>query len=307
MRIWGVTDVLGAGRHGSIYSAHYRIRHSCRYRQWRGTLSHVQSCDSKPNDSEISQLGSRSSVSISSMASQSKSARCDGNQDRPLCSAVAPVRGAIDWNDSSRVPRPTSVLDGGRFGNETLGFQKLLQPASSSRVAAGADSDRYARIQRREFQILLLAETLSWVIPDANRCINANSPRTPLFGLCRQPNEYRRIIRLGQYRKIADEALRNFPGEFERMYGCGRPSIPSEQLLRALLLQVFHAVRSATRTLLKFSPSKFATAIALSRSVSQPQIWTVSLSPGIPRSGFERTEVADPSAHFDPTHTTVRL
>jgi hypothetical protein len=40
---------------------------------------------------------------------------------------------------------------------------------------------------------------------------------------------------------------------------------------------------------------------------SATQIWTVSLSPAIPRSGFERTEVADPSAHFDPTHTRVRL
>jgi hypothetical protein len=41
--------------------------------------------------------------------------------------------------------------------------------------------------------------------------------------------------------------------------------------------------------------------------IPQPQMWTVNLSPGIPRSGFERTEVADPSAHFDPTHTLVRL
>jgi hypothetical protein len=39
-------------------------------------------------------------------------------------------------------------------------------------------------------------------------------------------------------RTIVDEALRGLSGEFEALYSClGRPSIPPERLLRALLLQ----------------------------------------------------------------------
>jgi transposase len=46
-------------------------------------------------------------------------------------------------------------------------------------------------------------------------------------------------------RRMVDDALRELSGKFERMYSdVGRPSIPPEQLLRALLLQVFYTVRS---------------------------------------------------------------
>src|SRR5207253_4142752 len=46
-------------------------------------------------------------------------------------------------------------------------------------------------------------------------------------------------------RKMVDEALKELSPKFERMYSdVGRPSIPPEQLLRALLLQVFYTVRS---------------------------------------------------------------
>src|SRR5712692_9239342 len=46
-------------------------------------------------------------------------------------------------------------------------------------------------------------------------------------------------------RKMVDEALKELSPKFEGMYSdVGRPSIPPEQLLRALLLQVFYTVRS---------------------------------------------------------------
>jgi transposase len=46
-------------------------------------------------------------------------------------------------------------------------------------------------------------------------------------------------------RDMTDEALRGLSGEFARLYSpLGRPSIPPEKLLRALLLQVFFSVRS---------------------------------------------------------------
>ena len=45
--------------------------------------------------------------------------------------------------------------------------------------------------------------------------------------------------------RIADAALAALSGEFRRLYAAnGRPSIPPERLLRALLLQAFYSVRS---------------------------------------------------------------
>src|SRR5258708_413461 len=46
-------------------------------------------------------------------------------------------------------------------------------------------------------------------------------------------------------RTMTDEALRRLSPRFETLYATtGRPSIPPEHLLRALLLQVLYAVRS---------------------------------------------------------------
>lgn len=46
-------------------------------------------------------------------------------------------------------------------------------------------------------------------------------------------------------RKMVDHALRDLSPLFQQMYASGgRPSIPPEQLLRALLLQVFYSIRS---------------------------------------------------------------
>jgi transposase len=46
-------------------------------------------------------------------------------------------------------------------------------------------------------------------------------------------------------RKMVDQALRNLSPEFQRMYSkVGRPSIPPERLLRALLIQVLYSIRS---------------------------------------------------------------
>src|SRR6185436_14489756 len=46
-------------------------------------------------------------------------------------------------------------------------------------------------------------------------------------------------------RTIVDEALQRLSPEFDKLYShTGRPSIPPERLLRALLLQVFYSIRS---------------------------------------------------------------
>jgi transposase len=50
---------------------------------------------------------------------------------------------------------------------------------------------------------------------------------------------------LRSIRTIVNQALATPSGDFERLYGrIGRPSIPPEKLLRALLLQAFYARRS---------------------------------------------------------------
>jgi transposase len=50
---------------------------------------------------------------------------------------------------------------------------------------------------------------------------------------------------LRSIRKMTDEALKSLSPEFDRLYSkVGRPSIPPERLLRALLLQCFYGIRS---------------------------------------------------------------
>src|SRR5574341_418973 len=54
-----------------------------------------------------------------------------------------------------------------------------------------------------------------------------------------------RFFVLPNYRLKVDRALLEVSPEFSRMYShTGRPSIPPEKLLKALLLQVFYSVRS---------------------------------------------------------------
>ena len=46
-------------------------------------------------------------------------------------------------------------------------------------------------------------------------------------------------------KSLADEALAALSGRFAALYSkIGRPSIPPEQLLRAMLLQAFYSIRS---------------------------------------------------------------
>ncbi len=50
---------------------------------------------------------------------------------------------------------------------------------------------------------------------------------------------------LRRVRALADEAMVGLEPRFEQMYSkMGRPSVPPEQMLRALLLQMLYTVRS---------------------------------------------------------------
>src|SRR6202050_523068 len=52
-------------------------------------------------------------------------------------------------------------------------------------------------------------------------------------------------------REMVNAALERLSGEFEVLYasGVGRPSIPPERLLRALLLQAFYGIRSGRQNM----------------------------------------------------------
>ena len=66
-----------------------------------------------------------------------------------------------------------------------------------------------------------------------------------LFSFVQLENRVPRDHPLRTIRRITNAALASLSGQFEAMYAeTGRPSIPPERLLRALLLQAFFTVRS---------------------------------------------------------------
>jgi transposase len=66
-----------------------------------------------------------------------------------------------------------------------------------------------------------------------------------LFSYVRPDSRVPKHHPLRQIRRLADEALAALSPQFDALYSeIGRPSIPPEQLLRALLLQAFYSIRS---------------------------------------------------------------
>src|SRR5258708_13794901 len=70
--------------------------------------------------------------------------------------------------------------------------------------------------------------------------------------------------------KIVDEAVGALTGEFEKLYAkFGRPSIPPEKLLRALLLQAFYSERSERQLMEQSAVSVVCRAVAGCRGVGR--------------------------------------
>ena len=69
--------------------------------------------------------------------------------------------------------------------------------------------------------------------------------RDSLFSYVRPESRIPQAHPLRVIRRVADEALAALDARFAALYAeAGRPSIPPEQLLRALLLQAFYSIRS---------------------------------------------------------------
>src|SRR5689334_5095528 len=101
-----------------------------------------------------------------------------GNQNRSRGSLVASIHRKIDRNDTSRMPGPAIVLDGDGFGTEIRKLQRLLQRTPNALGFEGTNTGRESWIQGCALKTLSLANTLSWLISDANCRVSTNSPGT---------------------------------------------------------------------------------------------------------------------------------
>ena len=183
MRIGCLANVLGTYCHGPVHAQNHRIWNSGWRRRWLGALPYVQAGHSRCKPSEISEFRSRSVVSVSSMGGQPQNPRRYGNQNGSVYSLVSSVDRAINWNNPTRVFGPVAVLDGNGFRNKTCCVRGLLQQASNSRWSQGKNSDRNDGIEGCQSQVLSLAPTLSSAVPNTNRRMRINSPRTgPVYG-----------------------------------------------------------------------------------------------------------------------------
>src|SRR5215471_5484614 len=118
MRIGNAANPLGSWGDGPVYASHPWFGRPPRHRGWSGAVPHAPSRDSRAQSAEISQLGSRSAVSIPPVGGQSSDPRGNRNQDGSLRAAFAPLRRATDRHDSPRVSRPHLILDHRRSGGE---------------------------------------------------------------------------------------------------------------------------------------------------------------------------------------------
>src|ERR1700683_277466 len=73
----------------------------------------------------------------------------------------------------------------------------------------------------------------------------ADQRNDTLFSYVRPDSRVPQNHPLRAIRRITDRALTSLTDRFDAMYSeVGRPSIPPEKLLRALLLQAFYSIRS---------------------------------------------------------------
>ena len=110
------------------------------------------------------------------MAGQLAHPRRGRNQDGAVRAALASLRGATHWHDSTGMSGPHALLDGGRSGDEAPRVPALLQrssrPCGAGRASAGNDPGGERRPRKSRF--VSLAAALSWSLSHADggvRCV----------------------------------------------------------------------------------------------------------------------------------------
>ena len=133
--------------------------------------------------SEIPELGSRSAVSVSPVASQFASARYPGNQNGSLRSAVASICGTFDRNHSARISGSDAVLDHIGSGDEAGRFQGLLQRLPNTLGTCG-EGAIVANRTKHSSQAWFppVAATLRRLISNTHGCLMSTNQATSLLG-----------------------------------------------------------------------------------------------------------------------------
>src|SRR5262245_40050257 len=115
-------------------------------------------------------------------------------------------------------------------------------------------------------------------------------------------------------RKMVDDALQQLSPEFDAMYSeTGRPSIPPEQLLRALLLQMLYSVRSERQLMEQLDYNllfRWFVGLSMDDRVWDPTVFTKNrerlLRGDIARAFFERVLAQAQGRHLlSAEHFTV--
>ena len=99
-----------------------------------------------------------------------------------------------------------------------------------------------------------------------------------LFSYVRPDNRVPRDHPLRSIRRLADAALATLSEPFDRLYAKeGRPSIPPERLLRALLVQAFYSVRSQRQLMEQLDDNllfRWFVGLSLDEPVRDPTVFS---------------------------------
>jgi transposase len=117
---------------------------------------------------------------------------------------------------------------------------------------------------------------------------------------------------LREIRKTVDEILRGMAKEFDGMYAkTGRPSIPPERLLRAVLLQIFYTVRSERMLMEQLTYNllfRWFVGLEMDEPVWNHAVFSKNrerlLNQEVARAFFERV-LAQAKSHLSDEHFTV--
>jgi transposase len=117
---------------------------------------------------------------------------------------------------------------------------------------------------------------------------------------------------LREIRKTVDEVLRGMAKEFDSMYAkSGRPSVPPERLLRAVLLQIFYSVRSERMLMEQLTYNllfRWFVGLEMDEAVWNHAVFSKNrerlLNQEVARAFFERV-LAQAKRHLSDEHFTV--
>jgi len=141
----------------------------------------------------------------------------------------------------------TAIREAQRDKTPEFGRPEPLIPSKSALLRSAISSPEGETLPfRRFFRKLLKTQPAAGEWPNGTEWMRGQQERTgPLFFYISTEDRIPKGHPLRQVRQLADQALDRLNPTFCRLYPeGGRPSIPPEQLLLALLLQAIYGIRS---------------------------------------------------------------